>query len=451
MTAKQLCSLLLALLLTLPLFAASSELPGTWTARQAITFARQNSPDNQIAMQRMIEAEALLQKSSASFYPRIELSGNYSQTNNPMHSFGNILNQGEFSSAIDFNNPGRTDNLGLGVGVKYRFYNGGQDLARKNAAKAGVDLSAAASEAVRLRLEFEVFRAYQRIIEAGKLVHARQKALEAITSSLSIAQARHDAGDLLKLDLLNLKVEKTLAMENLMQAQHNLELSQRIFLTLLGLPGDDLKFELDDAEQPSLPTAADPRQRPELRQLTAALEAAEAELAAARGTRLPTLDGFARYQYDQGTILDGDGDSWMAGVNLNFKLFDGYQSRADIALSEARLGAVRAEHKKLELALGLEVTQAQLALALARQRQDVTQKTVEQAVESESLSQARFRAGVLLISELIDSENRLTEARVRHALASSAVQIAIADLRRAAGLPQYADDLNQTTSMENQP
>jgi len=72
-------------------------------------------------------------------------------------------------------------------------------------------------------------------------------------------------------------------------------------------------------------------------------------------------------------------------------------------------------------------------------------------VESENLTQARFQAGVLLVSELIDSENRLTDARVRHALASSAVQIAVADLRRAAGLPQYAEGFEQTTSMEKQP
>ena len=451
MKAKQFFSLLLTLLIYLPVFAAGSEPPEIWTARQAITFARQNNPDSQLATQRIIEAEAMLQKSSVTFYPQVELFSNYIQTNNPMYSFGNILNQGEFSPGIDFNNPGRTDNLGLGVGVKYRFYNGGQDLAHKNAARAGVHLSAAASEAVSLRLEFEVFRGFQRIIESRKLVQARQKALEAITSSLTFAQARYDAGDLLKLDLLNLEVEKSVAMKNLIEAQHNLDLARKIFLTLLGLPGEDLKIEINDAEGPTLPTDPDPRQRPELRSLTAALEAGESQLAAARGTRLPTVDGFARYQYDQGTVLDGDGDSWMAGVNLSFKLFDGYQSGAEIALSEARLGALRAQQKQLELALGLEVTQAQLALALARQRQQVTQKNLEQAVESENLSQARFRAGVLLISELIDSENRLTDARVRHALASSAVQIAIADLRRAAGLPQYAEDLNQTTSMENQP
>ena len=139
------------------------------------------------------------------------------------------------------------------------------------------------------------------------------------------------------------------------------------------------------------------------------------------------------------------------GVNLNFKLFDGHQSGADIAWSEAQLGVLRAEQRKLELALGFEVAQAQLTLEMARQRQKITEKTLAQAIESERLTQARFQAGVLLVSDLIDSENRLTDARVRHVLASSAVQIAIADLRRAAGLSQYADDFNQTSSMENQP
>lgn len=451
MKINQLLILLLTLMVSLPGVAAGSKIPEIWTARQAIDFARQNSPDSQLAAQRMLQAEAMVQKAGVGFYPQLELFGNYSQTNNPMYSFGNILNQGEFSPEIDFNNPGRTDDLELGVGVEYRFYNGGQDLAHKNAAKAGVDLSSAEREAVLLSLEFEVYRGFQRVVESGKVLQARQQALEAISSSLAVARDRYDAGDLLKLDVLNLEVEQSQAREKLMQAQHNLELAKQIFLTLLGLSGDDLHIKTHDAEGPALPINPDPTQRPELKKLTAALKAAEAQLAAARGSRLPTVDGFARYQYNQGTILNGHGDSWMAGVNLKFKLFDGYQSSAEIALSEAQIGALRAEQKKLELALNFEVTQAQLALELARKRQQVTEKTVEQAVESESLTQARFQAGVLLMSELIDSENRLTDARVRHVLASSAVQIAIAELRRAAGLPQYTEDVNETTNMENQP
>lgn len=451
MKAKQFLFLLLPILLSTPWYALGADAPDHWTARRAIEFARQSNPDSQLAVQRMLQADAMVRKAEVGFYPQIEAFGSYSQTNNPMYSFGNILNQGEFTQGIDFNAPGRTDNLGLGVGLTYRFYNGGQDMAHKQAAEAGVDLSSTERDAVILRLEFEVFQSFQRVIEGGHMLQARQKALESISGSLAVARARYDAGDLLKHELLSLEVEQSRATENLVQAQHDLEMAKRVFLTLLGLPGDDLQIKGEEGERPVPPNDPDPAQRPELKTLTAALQAAESRLAAAHGSRLPTLDGYARYSYDQGTILGGHGDSWMAGVNVNFKVFDGHQAAAEVALIEARLGALRAERKKLELALGLEVSRAKLALELARQRQEVAQKMVEQAVESESLTKARFDAGVLLVSELIDSENRLTDARVRHVLASSAVQIAIADLRRAAGLPQYSEHISPIKRMENQP
>lgn len=442
---------LLATLLVVPGFAAGSGLPDVWTARRAIEFARQNNPDSQLAVQRMRQAEATLQKAGVGFYPRVEVFGSYTQTNNPMYSFGNILNQGEFTPVIDFNDPGRTDSLGVGVGVSYRFYNGGQDTAHKQAAMAGVDVSSAERDAILLQLEFQIFQAFQRIVESRQMIQAREKALQAISSSLAVARARYDAGDLLRQDLLNLEVEQSRATENMVQAQNTLDISKHILLTLLGLPGDAVQIEVEDDASPVLPNDPDPLQRPELKQLDAALQAAESSLKAAQGSRLPTVDGFARYSYDQGTILDGSGDSWMAGVKLNFKVFDGYQSSSEIALSEAQLGALRAEQKKLELAFGLEVSQAKLALELARQRQQVTQKMVEQADESESLTKARFDAGVLMVSELIDSQNRLTDARVRQVLADSAVRIAIADLRRAAGLPQFSEHVHTIKNMEKQP
>jgi outer membrane protein TolC len=75
MKANQFLSLLLALLISLPSFAVGSVIPEIWTARQAITFARQNNPDSQLAQQRMLQANALLQKAAVGFYPQVELTG----------------------------------------------------------------------------------------------------------------------------------------------------------------------------------------------------------------------------------------------------------------------------------------------------------------------------------------------------------------------------------------
>ncbi len=445
-------SLLLLLWVVLPGvqgLATEIPLPEDWTARKAVEFALRNNPDSLVASQRMLEAEALLTKSAASFYPQLGWSGSYSQTNNPIHSFGNILNQGEFTPGIDFNDPGRTDNLNLSVGAQYRLYNGGQDVARKNAAGAGVELFSAEHESIQLRLGFEAFRSFQRMIEAETVQRAQQVALDAVRSSIEVARARYAAGDLLKIDLLNLEVQESRILESQIQADHSLELSKQIFLTLLGLSAGEVRVETTSLTNPVPPKIHNSAQRPELKRMQAALRAAEAELSGARGSRRPTVDGFASYQFDQGTVLAGSGDSWTAGIKVNFKLFDGYNAAAEVSRAEARLGIIRAELRKLELALNLELKQAELALSQAEQRKQVTEKMVEQATESEQLSRARFREGVILASDLIDIESRLTDARVRNAVATSAVQIAIADCRRASGLPQFIVNTDMNPSQEN--
>jgi outer membrane protein len=449
---NRLCRLILLWLLIAAgsSLAAELQLPACWSARSAVEFVLRNNPDIQIAGQRIRQAEALLLKAGASFSPQVGLSGSYTQTNNPMYSFGNILNQGEFTPGIDFNDPGRTDNLAVAIGAEYRFYNGGQDSARRHAAVAGVDLFSAEKATLQLHLAFEAFRSFQQIVEAKAVLQTRRAELEAIRSSLEVARARFAAGDMLRNDLLSLEVQESLALENQIQAGHNLELTKQIFLTLLGLPAGEVILDNGPAENPEIPANLSSGQRPETERLQAALRAAEAELEAAHGSRRPTLDGFASYQYDQGTVLNGSGDSWSAGLKLNFKLFDGHSAAADIALAEARLASLHAEQHKLMLSLGLEIRRAELTLSQAQQRLQVTQKMVEQAAESEQLSRARFAEGVILPSDLIDAETRLTDARVRNAVASSSVQIAIADLRRATGLPPFALTPNLVQTLEAQ-
>ena len=127
----------------------------------------------------------------------------------------------------------------------------------------------------------------------------------------------------------------------------------------------------------------------------------------------------------------------MAGLKVNYTLFDGHRASGAVAQAKAGLAEARAQKQKLALAINLEVAQARLALEQARQRLTVTQKMVEQADESGRLSRARFKEGVILSSDLIEVENRLTDAQLRKTLALASLRIAIADLRRAIGLPQF--------------
>ena len=428
-----------ALLLPQTLAAVEKEtLPSRWTAQEAVQFALQHNPDARAALERIHAADADIRSAKAAFYPQLGLSTEYSRTNNPMYSFGNILNQGTFSNTIDFNNPGITDALQTKATLQYRLYNGGHDLAALNAADQRSQATQYEQAAIRSWLGFEVVHVFYTIIQAEDTVRARKGAVEAISASLAVAKTRFQEGSLLKEDMLNLEVQQAKAEEQLIQAQHGLNLAQQGFLHLLGITGGEVKLDATASQVQDTPVEHDIRNRPELAGMAAAIKAQEALVRQARSGNYPTADAFGSYQVDKGMALeDGSGNSWTAGLRLNYTLFNGQQTAAATDRAKAQLAEAKEQQRKMELTLDLEFEQATLALHQEEERLKVTLKMVESAIESARLARIRFKEGVLLSSELINTENRLTDAQVSHAFASAARKIAIADLRRTVGLAQF--------------
>jgi len=427
--------------------AAEGELPSSWTSREAVIFGLRNSPDSSIALQRIEAARAAQTQAEAVLkHPHIDLSAAYAQTDNPMFSFGNILNQGTFSNDIDFNDPGRTDNLNLKAELTYRLYNGGRDEAGVAAAASTYLASEAGLKEVEHQLGYEIVRAFQNIVQAADQLQARQAELEAIDSSLQVAQARFDAGDLLKTEVLNFEVQKARTSENLIISQHRQELAEKVFLNLLGLENGSTTLNTRVTIPQIIPKT--PAERPELTRLNAMLEAARANLDRAEGVNRPTLDGFASYQVDYGFENDGSGESWMAGVKLNYNLWDGRLGHSDVALRQAELNEMEEQLHKLRLGINLDIQEARLNYQQALERRGVTDKMVEVARESAQLSRERFKEGVILSSDLLDTEVRLTDTLVRQSAARANYRIAAANLRRALGYQQF----QETTEllMENQ-
>nr|WP_321464786.1 TolC family protein [uncultured Desulfobulbus sp.] len=419
--------------------APADKIPLTWSVQAAVSYALAHNPDSRAALQRIMAAEADLKAAHSAFYPQLGIAVEYSRTNNPMYSFGNILNQGMFTNSIDFNDPGTTDSLQAKGILQYRLYNGGRDVAAVDAAENRGHASTLDNEAVRLQLEYNVVRAFCSIVQAGEVVLARQSALEAISASLAVARARFEEGSLLQEEVLNLEVQQSRAQEQLIQARHSLSLAQRGFLRLLGIRGE--KVQLDPQASPIQEIPADPDidKRPELKSMAAQIKMLEAMVRQAKGGYAPTADLFGSYQAEKGTELDdGSGTSWTTGIRLNYTLFNGGRTGAEVERAEANLREAREQLHKLELAFNLEKEQAVLALNQEEQRLKVTQKMVASARESARLSRFRFKEGVVLSSELIDTENRLTDALLSHSLATASRKIAVADLRRAVGLHQFS-------------
>jgi len=434
---------------TVPAATELPALPEQWTIKEAVNYALANNPDARIALHRIAAARASIDQAQAAFYPQVGVNVEYGQTNNPMYSFGNILNQGSFTNSINFNDPGTTDNLRLAATLKYRLYNGGRDQAGVRSAKAQQQAEQWQRAAVLSGLAFEVVRSFYTIAQAGEIVAARTSAITAIETSLAVARARYEAGDLLKASLLDIEVQQSVAHEQLIQARHGLNLAKRAFLNLLGLKLEDVHLDLAQHFPQDIPTNPDGSLRPEIQSLNAGIQAAREQLEKAKGGYYPTADLFGSYQVDQGYVYEEDsGNSWMAGVRLNYTLYEGKSTSAAVARAGANLVQAQEMKRKTGLDIGLEIEKAGLALQQAEERLQVTKKMVELAEESARLSRERFREGVILSSNLLDAENRLTDAKVHASLAKAARAIAIADLRRATGLPQFDESLHTQEQTE---
>jgi outer membrane protein TolC len=359
-----------------------------------------------------------------------------------MMAFGSILNQRAFNFGLDFNHPGKIDNLNATGAVAYNLYSGGRATAGRNAAKAGARAAEQDLRATQNQLGVEVVKSYLNIRKAREAVAAVEAGVKAYEAGVAAARARFEAGQMLKADLLNLEVQLAQTRETLSSVRHGAALAARAFLFVLGqeASGETVELAADDPSvvRLSLPDLHDYSQRPELLGLQERIRAAEAMVRAARGSRQPTVNAFASYQYDQGWKLDRHGDGWMAGVSVDLNVFDGGQTSGKIRQSTAELAQVKEMLRKATLGIGLEVEKARLAREDAVERLAVTAQAVEQAEESAALSRARFEKGALLAADLIGVESRLIETRMRRAVAGADERIALAELRSALGLTPLA-------------
>ncbi len=424
----------LALWLAISLTAAADE---PWTLERALDYAQTHNPDARIARQRIAAAQAGLEQANSTFWPKLQVQSSYTRTDNPMMVFGSILNQRayNYSSPPNFNNLPDVDDLNAQGVVTLPLYAGGRNVAGQKAAKADAEAAKQDSAAIRNALGFEVSRAFYTVLKTRQFIQAAEAAVNSFATNLDVAQKRLAGGTLLKSDVLDIEVRLAQSREDLVLAHNANTLAERALRNLLGI--EDGEFTVaDTAPAVSAPDAEDFSQRPELAAARERERAAQAQVRGSKSGYQPRVSVFGSLDHDYGWVTGGDGNSYTAGVMLQWDLWDGFSTRAKTREAEANLESAREEQHKLRLALDLEVEQARLNLAAANERLAVSRKTVEQAEESASLTRNRFDQGLALSTQLIDSETALVAARVRRAEAESDQHIAIAALRKALALPQ---------------
>jgi outer membrane protein TolC len=405
-------------------------------------YVRMGLESNLALANQSLEAEKSLaarREARARFYPEVSLNARYttnsggreiniptSQLLNPAYQTLNELLVDDHKSARfppvgDNNIPFlRTHEQDTHLALRQPLYVPGlADSAA--AARAGASATASGREALARELTRDITRAYLDTEKARSAAAIVDSSLVLLAENLRVNESLYGNGKITQDAVLRAKAEWLGARQHQLEAGNGVAQAARYLNFLLNRPLDAAveAGSLPDVSVNALPvigTAAQATRqalsaRPELQQLAHAEAAAEAQLRAARGTRLPSLS--------LGVDVGTQGADYGFGSNYNFvsgsllfnwTLFDG--SARSAAISRARLNAqqLRNQREQGESRIALEVQQSLDLLRVSIESLATAGARAEAAHAAFRIASHKRDEGTISQVEFLDASNTLTSA-----------------------------------------
>ncbi|WP_230411705.1 efflux transporter outer membrane subunit [Denitromonas iodatirespirans] len=365
---------------------------------QLIDEALAASPDVGIGAARVRQAEAALRSAGASRYPTVDLDAG---------------TDARRSDGVER----RSTRASLGMGVELDLW--GRIAAGVSGAEAGLAASRHDLVALRLSLAAGVAGSYvDALALRARLAIARDN-LAIAERLLAIVEARYRNGAASALDLARQRATVLARRAAILPLEEQLVQTRSALALLLGRPpqgfalGDEALDTLTVPEvAPGLPAELLLR-RPDLAAAEARLAAASADVTAARAALLPALRLTAAGGLASEALLAFTNPSRSAslGAALAQRLFDGGARAAAIDSAEARREEQIARYRQTVLAALKEVEDALGNVALGARQQTAAQAIVAESRRALALAELRYREGADPLSEVLDAQRTLFDAK----------------------------------------
>ncbi len=408
---------------------------------EALSLARQNNHQARIARSQVDQARGKNVESWRGFLPHVSISENYMRSNDPVNVFMMKLKQGIFTQQ-DFdiralNDPAELDNFTTSFQVEQPILNF-DAIYGKSAAGLGVKASQEAARRAQETVALHVKKAYYGLILARERVNTLDAAIRSAEAHRDNAKLAYEQGLVTHADYLTAEVRLAELREQRITAHHDVANASDMLRFMTGIqqpvmlsPTDSLALPavtLSEAEgTPAITKRAD------LRALRFQTRAARRSLWMQRSGWFPRLNAFGAIEWNAASAFSDDATSWVVGLQLEWKLFDGlgHFGRAKAASAQRQIASVRLQ--QAEEQAQLEVRKAQRAVKAARDRIEVAEKARQQAREALTMTEARFEQGLEKTADLLDREAAFTGAGLRLLKARHDYIIAVNELEYAAG------------------
>gem|GEM_PF-400298 len=432
----------------------ASTLPTPLTLAQAIEAALRLQPDVAGAAANREAAEARLQQSQASYYPRITPNYNYQY----LYTFGSVRRIQD-GGVVQELAAGQTRITRQGeLSLNYTLFNSFQRELGNRQARQSLRSSEYSESNIQQAVIANVADAYFQALRTEALVSVSEAQVARARNTLDVVTAQVEAGVAARKDILQAQADYLNAQVTLLGARNNAEIAQaqlknaigvvggtRLTLANVAVPSRDTRLTAAQEDGTPLPApeagVVDAERinqiaqyafavRPDVAQSRQNLEATQTGVRIARanaGLQVnANLNASLQYAPD-------DGNTRLLSLGLSYPLFDGGLVRSQVRQSQAQTRAAEATLTSLEQQVAVEVEQAYRNLAQARASLPAAEAAQAAAqVNYEAALEAR-REGVGSIVDVITAQTQLVQAQTNYIQAIYEFYAADARLARAVG------------------
>jgi outer membrane protein TolC len=412
---------------------------------EALQLARQNNLQLRKQEQKQKQAELEVAIKRGQLLPSVEVSATAAYTSE--------LAQFEFPFSLPSGQQPHIelhlfDRKELSIGVRQPIFTGWRLNTQVALAK-----TAQASEQTRLTLlqqqtAYQVYLLFYQAENLKKESQIQQTSLERLAAQLDQVRNLFLNAQALAYDTLqvfNQSLQISIQME---QSQRDLRLLNLQMARLLDL--SEVR-PLAELVLPTLPTAVLHRdsvkqiarqQRPELRGVSLAQQAAQLNRKLARGNYFPEIGAEARYYYAKPGV-NPFANEWMdyatLGMNLQWNLWRWNQDRHRMQTAEVEFNRLQLEEEELLRAIDYEVEKSWENMQLAAQQNRLAERLLAQQRERYRIVITQQREGLATTNDVIIAETDLTQAESQVQRTLIQYYLAQTEMQLAAGVLGLSD------------
>jgi len=403
----------------LPVKATLSDSSNVYTLEEALRLASDNNHEILKSLAEVKAAKADNQQANAAFLPAIELSNSFSSTNDPLYAFGFKLQQQNVSMA-DFdpnvvNSPGTIDHFHTQVLVEQPLVNVDAWMG-KSAARHKLKATELKSEYTKEYVQFLVKQTYYALQLAHNRVEVIQKAKSAIEAYLKVAEDNLQQGYLKDADVLAIKVR-----------QYELQVQEKEATGQVKSVGEMLNFLLGRDTHLPIQTTSELQQvefsllglstvvnRSDVVAMQYGLDAYKQMERSSLMKFAPRVNAFGTYNLYDSKFPGTDVDSWMVGVKLQWRIFNGGQNLGKYQKSKAEFQHAQLAYNEYLDKENMELLQAKRQITVTESQLFTYEMAAQQASESLRIRTNRYEQGLERTSDLLMAEAKSAESDLKH-------------------------------------